>query len=64
MKKWIFSIFCWVIALYDVIAVGVFFAFYDETDLLIYGSLSAGFWLALLIFTIGIANMPEKGEKK
>ena len=61
MKKWIFSIFCWAIALF-VIAAGVFFMFCSITDLLIYGSLSAGFGVALFIFAIGIANMPRKGE--
>lgn len=63
MKKWIFSIFCWIIALY-VIAIGLFLVFYDATALFIYGALAAGFGVSLFIFLIGIANMPEKGKKK
>ena len=62
MKKWITSVFCWAVALF-VIGGGLFLAaFYEITALLIYGALAAGFGLSLIIFFIGIVNMPKKGE--
>lgn len=63
MKKWILSVFYWAIALF-VIAAGLFIMFYDPTALFIYGALSAGLGVSLLIFFIGVVNMPKKGERK
>jgi len=63
MKKWLFSIFVWVIA-FIVVVGGVFLVFYDPETLLLYGALSACLCASLFLITIGLANMPNKGEGK
>ena len=69
MKKWLLSVFYlvivfyWVIALF-VITTSLFLMFYDITTLPIYETLSAGLGVSLLIFFIGVVNMPKKEERK
>ena len=63
MKKWFWTILNFVTALL-VVGGGLFFLFYNQEALLMYGALAAVLCAAFIFVTIGLAYMPNKDEKK